>query len=98
MRPRSGLAVQLGLLITCLLLPWGTAWGQSAPSPAASTPALALDHALQQALGQNPQVLAARASVIAAQQNLAVARTGLAPTISANGTGTYGTSSSTSST
>ncbi|TMJ15276.1 MAG: TolC family protein [Bacillati bacterium ANGP1] len=98
MRPRSGLAVRLGLLITCLLLPWGTAWGQGAPSPAASPAALALDHALQQALGQNPQVLAARASVIAAQQNLAVARTGLAPTISANGTGTYGTSSSTSST
>jgi len=95
MRRLACAAIRVGILATCLLLPWGAVGAQSAPPP---TPALTLDQAVQQALAQNALLLAARAAVIAAQQNLAVARTGLAPTISANGTGAYGTSSSTSTT
>ncbi|HYM90005.1 MAG TPA: TolC family protein, partial [bacterium] len=95
MRRFACAAIRMGILATCLLLPWGAAGAQSVPP---APPVLTLDQAIQQALAQNAQLLAARAAVIAAQQNLAVARTGLAPTISASGTGTFGTSSSTSTT
>lgn len=66
---------------------------QASP-PAAST--LTLDAALQEAQTHNPQVAAAQQAVVAAQQNITVARAGLAPSLTANGTGAYGTSSATS--
>ncbi len=72
----------------------------AAPGPVAaqaSTPAAAmtLDAALQEALTRNPQVVAAQQAVVAAQENVTVARAGFAPTVNANGQGAYGTSSST---
>lgn len=65
-----------------------------ASTPAAGSP-LTLDAALQEALTRNPQVVAAQQAVVAAQENITVARTGLAPTVNANGQGSYGTSSAT---
>jgi outer membrane protein len=73
----------------------------AAPGPAAAQtnapPAqvLTLEAALQEMLAHNPQVVAAQQTVVAAQQNITVARAGFAPTVSANGQGAYGTSSST---
>ena len=79
-----------------------TAQGQaappSAPAPGPSTPAgpaLTLDQAIQEALAQNPQVAAEEHALAAAQQGVAIARTGLAPTVSVNGSGNYGTASAT---
>ncbi len=95
MRRVADVVIRVGILTTAVLLAWGTAWAQT-PNVPPTAPPLTLQQAIQQALAQNPQVLAARAGVIASQQNLAVARTGLAPTISANGTGAFGTTSSTS--
>jgi len=72
------------------------------PTPAAAqvsspaAPTLTLDAALQQTLTRNPQVAAAQQAVVAAQQNITVVRAGLAPSLSANGTGSFGTSSATS--
>jgi outer membrane protein len=74
----------------------------AAPTPAAAqasppaAPTLTLDAALHEALTRNPQVTAAQQTVVAAQQNITVARAGFAPAVSANGTGNLGTSSATS--
>jgi len=72
----------------------------AAPPPAtgpasAAGPALTLDGAIQEALTHNPQVVAAQQALVAAQQGVLVARTGLAPTVSVNGTGNVGTGSAT---
>ncbi len=60
-------------------------------SPAPGGPVLTLDQAIKTALADNPQVVAAQAAVTAATQGVVVARTGLAPTISVQGTGGEGT-------
>ena len=59
---------------------------------------LTLDQAIKTALADNPQVVAAQAAVTAATQGVAVARTGLAPTISVQGTGGEGTTTTQTST
>ncbi|HLJ61145.1 MAG TPA: TolC family protein [bacterium] len=70
-----------------------SAQGQAPSAPAG--PALTLDQAIQQALAQNPQVTAAQQALAAAQQGITIARTGLEPTVSLNGSGNYGTTSGT---
>ena len=70
----------------------------SAPALPAATPALTLDQAIRAALAQNPQIIAGEEAVRAARQSLVAARAGLAPTLSANGTGRVGGGSATSST
>ncbi len=64
-------------------------------TPAPAGPTLTLDQAIQDALTRNPQVVSAQDAVAAARQAVALARTGLAPTISLSGTVNYGTSSAT---
>ncbi|HYM68973.1 MAG TPA: TolC family protein [bacterium] len=70
-----------------------SAQGQTPSGPAG--PTLTLDQAIQQALTHNPQVTAAQQALAAAQQGITIARTGLAPTVSLNGSGNYGTASGT---
>lgn len=70
------------------LPPPGPAVARGTPPQA---PVLTLEGAVREAQAINPQVAAARQAVIAAQQSILAARAGLAPTISANSTGSYGT-------
>lgn len=86
-------ATATGTLALALALAAGPALAAQEPAPQA--PALTLDQALQEAFARNPQIISAREAVAAAQQGVAVARAGLAPTLSVSGTGTYGTSSAT---
>ncbi len=65
----------------------------STPGTAIAAPVLTLDDAVRAALARNPQILAAREAVTAAQENVVVARTGFLPTVSATGTGAAGTAS-----
>ncbi len=73
--------------------------GAEPPAPAraqsatAQAPVLTLDEAVRVALARNPQVLAVREAVSAAQETVVAARTGLAPAVSATGTGSAGTAS-----
>ena len=69
----------------------GTAAAQT-NVPAAQV--MTLEAALQEMLAHNPQVVAAQQAVVAAQQNITVARAGYGPTVTANGQGAYGTTSS----
>jgi outer membrane protein len=95
--------VTAGALIMAMTA--GPALGATAPStggavptaaqaPVGPAPVLTLDQVVQRALSQNPQIASAEEAVTAAQQNVVVARTGLAPTISATGSGSFGTSTS----
>ncbi len=83
-----------GALLLVLPMIAGPALAQ-APPPA--QPALTLAQAVQAALARNPQVAAARQALAAAQQNVTVARAGMAPTVSLAGTGGLGTPSASSS-
>jgi outer membrane protein len=56
-------------------------------------PTLTLEQVVAAALTRNPQITSAQEALTAAQQNITVARTGLAPTVSATGTGSAGTTS-----
>ena len=68
----------------------------AAPAPpSAAARVLTLDQAIRAALAENPQVAAAQSAVAAATQNVAVARTGLLPSISFQGTGGEGTATTT---
>lgn len=85
------------LLGACLLMMQGVASaqtpgpGSTQGAPAAGGP-LTLDEAIGQAVSRNPGITAAEQALAAAQQGVITARAGLAPTISANGNGSYGTS------
>lgn len=80
--------------------PWPSpAQAPAYPQPAgpAGTSPLMLDQTILAALVRNPNVVAAAETVTAAQQALVAARAGLAPVVSANATGAFGTQSATSS-
>lgn len=84
------------VLCVCLLVAQDVALAQAAGSLAQAAPSavapLTLEAAVEQARTRNPQVTAAQQALVAAQQGVITARAGLSPTLSANGTGNYGTS------
>ena len=76
----------------------GTPPPAPAPMPAPRTIApsgagLTLDQAIQEAMLHNPQVTAEQETVVAAQEAITIARTGLEPSITLSGSGGYGNSS-----
>jgi outer membrane protein len=98
-RPLLSIVAAIALLPICLAMLGDAALAAPAPAapapaaPAPGTPTLTLDQAVQAALQNNPQIIAAQHAVTAAQQNVVVARAGYYPTISVGGSGGVGTES-----
>jgi len=85
----------LGLCLACYPLDAlaSTAAPAAYPPTSPETTTLTLDQAIQEALKVNPTVQAAQQTTLAAREAVTVAKTGLLPTVSANGNGAYGTTS-----
>ncbi|HLW60307.1 MAG TPA: TolC family protein [bacterium] len=89
MTQRSVVSI-IGVVALGACLALGPQAGLAAQPGSPATSGLTLAQALQEALTRNPQVTAAQQAVAAAQQGIVVAQAGFAPTVSADGTGTYG--------
>ncbi len=108
-----GLARQLAVLVLALSMSAATFMaprpGEAQAPPPASPAAPAnpaapstvqsytLAQAVQATVTHNPQIVAAQQTLEAAQQSVALAKAGYAPTVSLNGNGSYGTTNSSSS-
>lgn len=70
----------------------------AAPAAPSTAQSYTLAQAVQTTITHNPQIVAAQQTLEAAQQSVALAKAGYAPTVSLTGNGSYGTTNSSNST